>query len=95
MGTCAYLSYLLGEFCNLSGIVSLFCTAVIMSHYALHSITKEHRRHAMSVFETLSVLSEGMIFLYVGLDSVDPVKWEVGGPARAHEVAGAHDGEPQ
>ena len=33
-----YLSYLCGELLGLSGIVTLFCCAVAISHYALHNI---------------------------------------------------------
>ena len=48
-----------------------------MSHYALHNISKQQRAGTMSAFETLSFLSEGAIFVYVGLDALDPGKWKV------------------
>ena len=48
-----------------------------MSHYAMHNITKAQRAGTMSAFETLSFLSEGAIFVYVGLDALDPMKWKV------------------
>ena len=35
----AYLAYLMGDYMGLSGIVSLFCCAVTMSHYALHNVS--------------------------------------------------------
>ena len=77
IGMVAYLSYLLGDYTGLSGIVCLFCCSVTMSHYALHNISKQQRAGTMSAFETLSFLSEGAIFVYVGLDALDPGKWKV------------------
>lgn len=76
VGLTAYLSYLAGDYLGFSGIVSLFCCAVVISHYAMPSISRPHRAAALSFFETLSFLSEGSIFVYVGLDALDPVKWE-------------------
>ena len=77
IGMVAYLSYLVGDYIGLSGIVTLFCCSVTMSHYALHNISKAQRAGTMSAFETLSFLSEGAIFVYVGLDALDPMKWKV------------------
>ena len=77
VGTTAYLSYLISEHLGLSGIVTLFICAVTMSHYAMHNLTKTQRAACMSAFETLSYFSEGSIFVYVGLDALDPAKWKV------------------
>ena len=60
-----------------SGIVSLFFCAVLISHYAMRNISKQQREATMSLFEILSFMSEGSIFVYVGLDALDPQKWEV------------------
>lgn len=79
VGMVAYLSYLVGDYTRLSGIVSLFCCSVTMSHYALHNITKQQRAAVLSFFETISFMSEGAIFVYVGLDALDPMKWKVWG----------------
>jgi sodium/hydrogen exchanger-like protein 6/7 len=38
IGMLGYLSYLCGELAGLSGIVTVFCCAVAISHYALHNI---------------------------------------------------------
>ena len=77
IGMTAYLSYLIGDYLGMSGIVCLFCCAVTMSHYAMPNISKQQRAATVSAFETLSFLSEGSIFVYVGLDALDPQKWEV------------------
>ena len=73
-----YLSYLAGELAGLSGIVTLFCCAVAISHYALHNISAPARVTLVRSCQTLSYVSEGAIFIYVGMDTLDPLKWKVG-----------------
>ena len=43
IGMLGYLSYLCGELAGLSGIVTVFCCAVAISHYALHNIRRAGR----------------------------------------------------
>jgi NhaP-type Na+/H+ or K+/H+ antiporter len=81
IGLSAYLSYLVGDYMGLSGIVALFCCAVAISHYTMKNISRQYRTVVKSVFETLSYLAEGSIFVYVGLDALDPEKWTVRCPA--------------
>lgn len=77
LGLLGYLSYLCGDFLGLSGIVALFCCAVTISHYALHNVNSLSRVTTVSAFQTLSYVSEGAIFIYVGMDALDPTKWSV------------------
>ena len=77
IGMLAYLSYLTGDWLGLSGIVALFCCAVTISHYALHNVSSLSRVTTVSAFQTLSYVSEGAIFIYVGMDTLDPLKWQV------------------
>ena len=77
VGLLGYLSYLCGELLGLSGIVCVFCCAVAISHYALHNVSSVSRVTLVSAFQTLSYLSEGAIFIYVGMDLLDPLKWKV------------------
>ena len=77
IGMLAYLSYLCGDWLGLSGIVALFCCAVTISHYALHNVSSLSRVTTVSAFQTLSYVSEGAIFIYVGMDTLDPLKWQV------------------
>ena len=81
IGMLGYLSYLAGELAGLSGIVTLFCCAVAISHYALHNISAPARVTLVRSCQTLSYVSEGAIFIYVGMDTLDPLKWKVGAPA--------------
>lgn len=38
----------------------------------------ESRTTTIYAFHTLSYVSEGVIFVYCGLDALDPLKWQVG-----------------
>jgi NhaP-type Na+/H+ or K+/H+ antiporter len=74
----SYLSYLLADVSGLSAILSLFVCGVVVSHYALHNVSLEGRHATMASFKTASYLAEGIIFIYVGMDALDPLKWQVG-----------------
>ena len=90
IGMLAYLSYLCGDWLGLSGIVALFCCAVTISHYALHNVSSLSRVTTVSAFQTLSYVSEGAIFIYVGMDTLDPVKWQVSFPPYVHQPLVLH-----
>ena len=75
VGALAYTSYLLAELLGLSGILTLFFCGMAVSHYALQHVSKASRASLLSAFRTLSYLLEGLIFLYVGRDALDPAKW--------------------
>ncbi len=51
---------------------------------ALHNVTTLTRATTLSAFQTLSYISEGCIFIYVGLDTLDPIKWRVPLPCTYH-----------
>ena len=54
---------------------------------ALHNVTSMTRVTTVSAFQTLSYIAEGCIFIYVGLDTLDPLKWTVRvdeSPANSH-----------
>ncbi|KAJ0955144.1 putative cation/H+ exchanger, cation/H+ exchanger, CPA1 family, sodium/solute symporter superfamily [Helianthus annuus] len=78
----AYLSYMLAELFELSGILTVFFAGVLMSHYSWHNVTESSRittRHVWSnayAFATLSYIAETFIFLYVGMDALDYEKWK-------------------
>ncbi|PWA74764.1 cation/H+ exchanger, Cation/H+ exchanger, CPA1 family [Artemisia annua] len=76
----AYLSYMLAELFELSGILTVFFTGVLMSHYSWHNVTESSRittRHVWYAFAALSFIAETFIFLYVGMDALDYEKWKV------------------
>lgn len=71
----AYLSYLVSELCELSGILTVFFCGVVMSHYTWHNITESSRVTTKHTFATMSFLAETFIFVYVGMDTLDTEKW--------------------
>lgn len=71
----AYLSYMLAELLNLSGILTVFFCGIVMSHYTWHNVTESSRITTKHAFATLSFVAEIFIFLYVGMDALDIEKW--------------------
>ncbi|KAK2441061.1 sodium/hydrogen exchanger [Trifolium repens] len=71
----AYLSYMLAELFELSGILTVFFCGISMSHYAWHNVTETSRITTRHVFATMSFIAETFIFIYVGMDALDLEKW--------------------
>ncbi|CAI9102419.1 OLC1v1000684C4 [Oldenlandia corymbosa var. corymbosa] len=71
----AYLSYMLAELLDLSGILTVFFCGIVMSHYTWHNVTESSRITTKHAFATLSYVAETFIFLYVGMDALDIEKW--------------------
>ncbi|XP_026655817.1 sodium/hydrogen exchanger 2-like isoform X2 [Phoenix dactylifera] len=72
----AYLSYMLAELLDLSGILTVFFCGIVMSHYTWHNVTESSRVTTKHAFATLSFISEIFLFLYVGMDALDIEKWK-------------------
>ncbi|XP_030534750.1 sodium/hydrogen exchanger 1-like [Rhodamnia argentea] len=72
----AYLSYMLAELMDLSGILTVFFCGIVMSHYTWHNVTESSRITTKHAFATISFISETFIFLYVGMDALDIDKWK-------------------
>ncbi|KAM0942526.1 putative cation/H+ exchanger, cation/H+ exchanger, CPA1 family, sodium/solute symporter superfamily [Dioscorea sansibarensis] len=73
----AYLSYMLAELLQLSGILTVFFCGIVMSHYAWYNVTEKSRITTRHTFATLSFIAETFIFLYVGMDALDLEKWKM------------------
>ncbi|MEW5304711.1 MAG: hypothetical protein WDW36_007303 [Sanguina aurantia] len=80
VGLLSYLTYLAAEMFGLSSILALFVCGLTVSHVALPTMSATGRATTLTTFNTLSHLSEGIIFIYVGLDSLDPAKWHASYP---------------
>ncbi|XP_045791987.1 sodium/hydrogen exchanger 1-like [Trifolium pratense] len=72
----AYLSYMIAELLNLSGILTIFFCGIVMSHYTWHNVTESSRTTTKHAFATISFIAETFIFLYVGMDAFDIDKWK-------------------
>nr|BAR73031.1 tonoplast Na+/H+ antiporter [Nitraria sibirica] len=71
----AYLSYMLAELFDMSGILTVFFCGIVMSHYTWHNVTESSRITTKHAFATLSFVAEIFLFLYVGMDALDIEKW--------------------
>ncbi|XP_055830658.1 sodium/hydrogen exchanger 1-like isoform X2 [Solanum dulcamara] len=71
----AYLSYVMAELFDLSGILTVFICGIVMSHYTWHNVTTNSKVTTRHTFATLSFIAEIFIFLYVGMDALDIEKW--------------------
>lgn len=77
MSLLAYLSYMLADLLNLSGILTVFFCGIVMSHYTWHNVTESSRVTTKHAFATMSFMAEIFIFLYVGMDALDIEKWKL------------------
>ncbi|THG03867.1 hypothetical protein TEA_000581 [Camellia sinensis var. sinensis] len=75
MALMAYLSYVMADLFDLSGIITVFFCGIVMSHYTWHNVTESSRVTTKHGFATLSFVCEILIFLYVGMDALDIEKW--------------------
>jgi NhaP-type Na+/H+ or K+/H+ antiporter len=73
----AYLSYMLSMLLDLSGILTVFFSGIVMSHYTWHNVTESSRITTKHTFATLSFIAEIFLFLYVGMDALDIEKWKL------------------
>ncbi|KAJ0688686.1 putative cation/H+ exchanger, cation/H+ exchanger, CPA1 family [Helianthus annuus] len=62
---------------ELSGILTVFFSGVLMSHYAWHNVTESSRVTTKHAFAAMSFIAETFIFLYVGMDALDYEKWKM------------------
>ncbi|KAF9529167.1 Sodium/hydrogen exchanger family-domain-containing protein [Crepidotus variabilis] len=63
----AYTCYFFSNGMGQSGIVSLLFCGITLKHYAVHTMSRRTRRSTRYIFETLAKISEGFIFVYLGL----------------------------
>nr|XP_019711217.1 sodium/hydrogen exchanger 2 isoform X2 [Elaeis guineensis] len=83
----AYLSYMLAELLDLSGILTVFFCGIVMSHYTWHNVTESSRVTTKHAFATLSFIAEIFLFLYVGMDALDIEKWKLASNSPGKSVA--------
>jgi solute carrier family 9 (sodium/hydrogen exchanger), member 8 len=66
----AYLSYVAADLAGLSGIVALFFSGVLMSHYHLYTIADESATALRHLLSTAAFVAENFIFIYLGMSVV-------------------------
>jgi len=64
---CPWVSYLIAEGLELSGIVSILCNGIFLSQYAQPNLSKSSRRVLSAGYETAAYSCETLVFLFLGM----------------------------
>jgi solute carrier family 9 (sodium/hydrogen exchanger), member 8 len=76
----AMIGYFISEILELSGIVSLLMTAIVMSQYTFYNLSPQGRNTSTVIFSTLGYVAESSVFAYLGVSGVyymvtQPICW--------------------
>ncbi|ORY36452.1 hypothetical protein BCR33DRAFT_721979 [Rhizoclosmatium globosum] len=63
----AYISYLLADVLQLTGIISIFFCGIAMAHYAAGNLSEDARKASKVTLRLMAFVCETFIFLYLGL----------------------------
>jgi sodium/hydrogen exchanger-like protein 6/7 len=63
----AYLSYIVAEATEMSGIMTIFCCGFTLSHYAFYNISEESQVGSTLAINTIAHAAEAFLFAYLGL----------------------------
>jgi NhaP-type Na+/H+ or K+/H+ antiporter len=72
-----YLSYVISEVAENSGIISLLTAGVVMAHYTWYNLSPQGKQSSFIVFQFLGYATEAFVFGYLGLTffSYADLKW--------------------
>ena len=64
---CPWVSYLIAEGLELSGIVAIMVNGIVLSYYAQPNVSASSRRVLKTGYETVSHSAETLVFIFLGL----------------------------
>jgi NhaP-type Na+/H+ or K+/H+ antiporter len=72
-----YLSYVISEVSESSGIISLLTAGVVMAHYTWYNLSPQGKQSSFIVFQFLGYATEAFVFAYLGLTffTYTDLKW--------------------
>ena len=74
MLTCAYLSYLISENIEFSGIITLFSCGFTMAHYAYFNMSRVAQKGSKIAVQLVADMSESFLYVYLGLSAFS-INW--------------------
>jgi NhaP-type Na+/H+ or K+/H+ antiporter len=70
-----FFTYIYTEMLDFSGSISLLLYGILLNHYNVYNMSEESYRSSVNTFTLLSNISEGMLFLIMGI-MVFQGQWE-------------------
>lgn len=64
---CPWVSYLIAEGLELSGIVAILVNGIFLSYYATPNISTSSKKVLKMGYETLAYAAETLVFIFLGL----------------------------
>lgn len=67
MVLCPWVSYLIAEGLELSGIVAIMVNGIFLSYYATPNISSSSRKVLKTSYETVAHAAETIVFIFLGI----------------------------
>lgn len=63
----AYMSYIVAEIANASGVIALLVCSIVLGHYAWYNMSHDAQVNSKSTINILSFSAEALTFVYIGI----------------------------